>query len=163
MLSFKNRFLAQPARSSGHHAAFRACLAILALVPVLAWGQAHEKHEGNYVLRASTVSAEALPEPMRRAHGIPSGPGKAVLNVTVQRQLGSETRNVPARVEVTAQNLMGVTTSVDLRQVSANGMVSYLGVYDFLPREVLNFRIRAWPQGADSSIELSFTDRLGRR
>lgn len=163
MLSLENRFLTQRADSPAGRAASRANLAVLALAPVLAWGQAHEKHQGNYVLRASTVSAEALPESMRRQHDIPLGPGKAVLNVTVQRQLGSETRNVPARVDVTAHNPMGVPTSVVLRQVSANGMVSYLGVYDFLPREVLDFRIRAWPQGANPSIELSFTDRLGRQ
>ncbi|WP_157118916.1 DUF4426 domain-containing protein [Azohydromonas lata] len=161
MLSFEGRFLTQRAASPAGLATWRVSFAVLALAPLLAWGQAHEQHEGNYVLRASTVSAEALPEPMRRAHGIPSGSGKAVLNVTVQRLLGSQTLNVPARVEVTAQNLMGVTTSVDVRQVLTNGMVSYLGVYDFLPREVLEFRIRAWPQGTKSSIALSFTDRLG--
>lgn len=136
---------------------------MLALAPVLAWGQPHVKEDGAYLLRASTVSAQALPEEMRREHGIPLDPGKAVLNVTVQKKADGRTYNVPARLEVAAHNLMGVPTGVNVRSVTANGMVSYLGVYDFLPREVLNFRILAWPEGADSSIELTFTDRLGRQ
>jgi hypothetical protein len=120
------------------------------------------KEDGDYVLRASTVSAQVLPEAMRSKYGIPPGPGKGVLNVTVQRKLGGEVRNVPARIDVTAYDLMGIPTSVDLRQVWAQAMVSYLGIYDFLPREVLDFRILAWPQGSDASIELIFTDRLGQ-
>ena len=134
----------------------------LVWVPLLAWAQPHVKEDGDYILWASTVSAQALPEAMRNKYGIPPGPGKGMLNVTVQRKLGGEVRNVPARIDVPAHDLMGIPTSVDLQQVSAQAMVSYLGVYDFLPREVLDFRILAWPQGSDSSIELAFTDRLGR-
>lgn len=137
-------------------------MSALVWAPLLAWAQPHVKQDRDYILRGSTVSAQALPEAMRNKYGIPSGPGKGVLNVTVQRKLGGEVRNVPARIDVKAHDLMGILTSVDLQQVSTQVMVSYLGIYDFLPREVLTFRILAWPEGSNSSIELTFTDRLGR-
>ncbi|HZF78343.1 MAG TPA: hypothetical protein VEZ89_00995, partial [Rubrivivax sp.] len=48
-------------------------------------------------------------------------------------------------------------------QGGPNGMVSYMGSYRFLPREVLDFHITAQPEGRQQALTLKFRDRLGRR
>jgi len=136
------------------------CLAVAAL-PSKA--QPIVETSGNYVLRASTVSAANLPDAMRKKHGIPTASNTAVLNVTVQYTSDGVLRNIPARLEVRARNLLGVETGVDMRGVVANDMVSYMGSYRFLPREVLDFQITAYPEGVQRPITLQFRDRLGRR
>lgn len=128
-----------------------------------AFAQAHVHDAGLHVVRASTVSAANLPAAMLEQHAIPALPNVAVLNVTVQRRSGDALRNVPAEVEVTARNLGGIETSVQMREMVADGHVSYLGVYRFLPREVLDFRISARPKGEEQAVTLEFRDRLGRR
>ena len=102
---------------------------------------------------------------MLEEYGISSTGNTAVLNVTVQKQADGRPRNVPAQVQVQVQarNLLGVETSVDMRRVVANDHVSYLGVYSFLPRQVLDFEISAHPEGAAEPITLQFRDRLGQR
>jgi hypothetical protein len=144
------------------HVAAVATLA-LAAAPLPALAQAHAEEQGDHILRASTVGARNLPESMREKHDIPLGQNTAVLNVTVQRKADGMTRNVPARLEVEARNTLGAPTPLEMREVVANGMISYLGVYEFLAREVLDFRITAHPKGTEQSLTLEFRDRLGRR
>ncbi|MGE1125620.1 DUF4426 domain-containing protein, partial [Pseudomonas zeae] len=90
-------------------------------------------------------------------------PNTAVLNVTVQQRVDGTERNVPARLDVSARSLSGVQTTVEMREFVANDLVSYMGSYPFLPREVIDFRVTAYPQGTGEAITLSFRDRLGRR
>lgn len=142
----------------------RCALPALGLTASLsAPAQPHVHESGDHLLRASTVSAETLPPAMRKQHAIPLDPHTAVLNVTVQRQVDGTRRNVPAAVEVHARNLLGVQTPVPMRETVANGMVSYLGVYRFQPRQALDFRIAARPAGSDERLVLEFRDRLGWR
>lgn len=135
-------------------------LPLLAALTALA--QPSEVRQDGYVLRASTVAAQNLPQSMREAHGIPDDPRAAVLNVTVQQTDAGAPRNVAADVSVQARNLYGVTTDVQLRRVEAAGQVTYLGVYRFLPREVLDFVVVAQPVGAPNSLRLEFRDRLAK-
>ncbi|CAM5784016.1 DUF4426 domain-containing protein [Rhizobacter fulvus] len=140
--------------------ALAACLS--ATAPPAA-AQSHVKNSGDYRLRASTTSAANLPPAVREEHGIPTDPNTAVLNVTVQHQEGGAMRNVAARLEVQVHNLLGARSPVAMREVTANDRVSYMGTYRLLPREVLDFRVTAHPEGARRAITLQFRDRLGRR
>lgn len=144
-------------------AAATAVLACLSAAASTAAAQAHVQTSGAYVIRASTVSADNLPSAMREEYGIPTARNTAVLNVTVQRKTDGAMRNVPARLDVQTRTLLGVESGVDMRTVVANDFVSYLGTYHFLPREVLDFRITAHPEGSQQAITLEFRDRLGHR
>jgi len=144
-------------------AAATAVLVCLSVAAPPSKAQAHVETSGNYILRASTVSATNLPDAMRKKYGISTAPHTAVLNVTVRHASDGVLRNMPARVEVRARNLLGVETGVDMREVVADDMVTYMGSYSFLPREVLDFQITAYPEGAQRAITLQFRDRLGRR
>jgi hypothetical protein len=144
-------------------AATAALFLHLAVVAPRAAAQAHIQAAEDHILRASTVSASNLSDEMRNEYGIPLAANTAVLNVTVQRKTDGAPRNVPARLEVQARNLYGMETGVEMRKVVANGLVSYLGTYEFLPRETLDFRITAHPEGTQQSVTLEFRDRLGHR
>ncbi|MEO7335533.1 MAG: DUF4426 domain-containing protein [Caldimonas sp.] len=136
------------------------CTAIVLSPATQAQAQVHTASSGDYTLRASTVAAGNLPEAMRRLHGISTDPRTAVINVTVELKGSTAKSNVAADLKVEARNLYGIKTEVAMREVAANGQLSYLGVYDFLPREVLDFTVVAQPNGARSELRLQFRDRL---
>ena len=130
------------------------CLSFATAAP--AWAQAHEAKSGSYVLRASTVGSDMLSAETARRHGIQRSPLRGVLNVTVLKD-GSTVR---ADIEAVARNLTGRRRSVALTETTANGYVSYTGVYDFVHGEVLDFSIRAQPRGIDQRLNLTFRDRM---
>lgn len=135
----------------------------LTAAPLRAVAQEHVQQAGEFTVLASTVSAADLPDAMRKKYAIRKGRGTGVLNVTVQRKSDGVQRNVAAKVDVQARNLLGVETEVKLREIVANDQVSYLGVYRFPPSEVLDFRVIARPQGAPQPITLEFRHTLGER
>ena len=132
-------------------------VSILALAP--AWGQSHEARSGAYTLRGSTVASTMLSPESARQHGIERSPTRGVLNVTVMQ----DEQTVPARIEASASNLTGRSRPIALTQTSANGYVSYTGAYDFVHGEVLDFSIRAVPQGSTQTLRLQFRDRMWGR
>lgn len=144
-------------------AAGMGALLCIALMPSRSAAQPHTEAAGGYVLRASTVSTQNLPPRVLEQHGIPTDPHTAVLNVVVQHSEGNLSRHVRADVVAHARNLYGVKTDVDMREVMENGFVSYLGVYKFLPREVLDFHVTARPEASGQTLTLTFRDRLRRR
>ena len=153
-------------------AAATAVLWGLSVAATPSQAQSHVEASGNYVLRASTASTARLSDvsdvsdvsdAMHEEHGIRTASYTAVLNVTVLHASGGVLRNMPARVQVSARNMLGAEAGVDMREVAADNMVSYLGTYRLLPREVLDFQITAYPEGAHQAITLQFRDRLGWR
>lgn len=138
---------------SGFAAGFLS-VAMLAAGP--AWGQAHEVRAGDYTVRGSTVRSDMLAPVTAQAHGIERSATRGVLNVTVMKK----GKTVPATIEAEAHNLTTRPRPVPMTQTTANGYVSYTGVYDFVHGEVLDFRIRATPPGATQPVMLEFRDRM---
>ena len=137
-----------------------AVAALLSLGCTTAWAQAHEARSGSFVLRSSAVASQTFSASAAKAHGIKPAADRAVLNVLVERTDGGTRTNVPATVQASVTNLAGIRRNVEMRRVVGNGMVSYLGTFDFLPREVLDFRIVATPEGSAAPIELIYRDRM---
>lgn len=129
-------------------------LAMLAAGP--AWGQAYEVKAGDYTVRGSTVRSDMLAPVTAQAHDIERSPTRGVLNVTVMK----DGKTVPAQIEAVANSLTNRPRPVAMTQTTANGYVSYTGVYDFVHGEVLDFRIRAQPLGATQPLVLEFRDRM---
>ena len=139
----------------------RALIALAALLPALAFGQAHQVREGSYTLRSSTVASTLIDPRTAHAHGIEPASDRMVLNVLVQRDERGRHRNVSARVHATASNLAGMPRDIPMREARAdNGDISYVGSFTHAPREVLDFAIRAEPQGTDQALSLHFRDRM---
>lgn len=131
----------------------------LACMAAPSWSQVHEARAGDYALRSSTVSSTMISADVASKHGIVPSPTRGILNVTVTRAQ----QTVPARVEVVARNLTGHATEVGMAQTTANGYVSYTGAYDFVHGEVLDFTVRAKPQGSEEVLTLTFRDRMWGR
>ncbi|MBG6075798.1 DUF4426 domain-containing protein [Polaromonas sp. CG_9.11] len=141
-------------------------IAALALAACAASSQAqvHETRQGDHLLRSSTVASNRIDPATAAQHGIEPAASRAVLNVLVLRRGGAADTPVAAAVTASMQNLAGVRRDISLREVNENGRVSYVGSYDFLPREVIDFEITALPDGAPpgSMLKLSYRERMWR-
>lgn len=135
-----------------------ASLMMLATSP--AWPQAHARQFDAYTLRSSTAGTEDLPEETARKHGITRDPRLAVLNVTVSKKDKGLDKTVPAKVHAHARNLSGHRREIDMREITAEGRVSYMGTYQFVHGEVLDFTIAARPVDSDSTLTMTYRDRL---
>ena len=73
-------------------------------------------------------------------------------------------RPIPAQVQAEAWSLSGVRQEIAMREVREDGRVSYVGTYDFLPREVIDFLITATPldRPAAQPLALAYRDRMWR-
>lgn len=127
----------------------------LASAPALA--QQHQVAKHGYLLQASTTDTENISDDAARRFDIERGPGRAVINVTV---LDGEGRTVPAAVDVQAINLAGMKRSIRMTSTATDGWISYAGGYEYSSREVLDFVVRARPEGMADTIMLRFRDRL---
>jgi hypothetical protein len=134
-----------------------AVTAALALAAA-ASAQVHESVTADHVLRGNVVGSMALPEPQARQHGIPRDPEHAVLNVVVLRR-GTPTASVRARVEA---RLVGATSvrHLPMREVAANGGISYVGSFRFAPGTMVDVIVEARPAGTQRTLSLRFEDRL---
>lgn len=141
-------------------------IAALALATCAASSQAqvHEIRAGDHLLRSSTVASGHIDPATAERHGIEQAASRAVLNVLVLQRSGAADTPVAAAVTASMQNLAGVRQNISLREVNENGRVSYLGTYEFLPREVIDFEVTALPSGAQpgSLLKLNYRERMWR-
>ncbi len=136
---------------------------LLATAAFCAVAQVHEARRGELVLRSSTVASDRINPATASKHGIEPFPTRGVLNVTVLR--GRNGKTVPAEVAASSINLAGVRQDIEMREVRAGDRVSYVGSYDFLPREVIDFEITArplWPANS-RPLTLKYRDRMWAR
>jgi hypothetical protein len=141
-------------------------IAALALAACTTSSQAqmHETCHGDHLLRSSTVASDRIDSVTAARHGIEPAPSRAVLNVLVLKRSGAADTPVAAVVTASMQNLAGVRRDISLREVRENGRVTYLGSYEFLPREVIDFQITAVPDGMQpgTMLKLSYRERMWR-
>jgi hypothetical protein len=80
--------------------------------------------------------------------------------VVVLKEIDGAQWPIAASVSATRTTLAGVRRDVALREVQAQGRVSYVGSFDFVPREVLDFNITARVDPASPLLRLSFRERM---
>ena len=122
--------------------------------------QPHAVQHGAFTMRSSVVNSETIDEETAREHHITPGKHTAVLNVVVLRDIDGAQWPIAANVSATRTTLAGVRRDVALRQVEAQGRVSYVGSFDFVPREVLDFNVTARVDPASPLLRLSFRERM---
>ena len=139
----------------------RIAALLIATCVLAAAAQPQEVSRDGYTLRSSTILSTAVAPRTAREHGIEPSPSRGVLNVVVQREGQAASGNLPAEVTAIARNLAGMERDIPMREAQApNGWVSYVGTYEFAPREVLDFIVTARPQGSQTELSLKFRDRL---
>lgn len=127
------------------------------LTALSAQAQMHRTKVDGYILQASTTDTENIEDEAARRFGIERGPGRAVINVTV---LDPDGQTVPAAVAVQAINLAGMKRTVPMTSTAMQGWISYAGGYEYSPREVIDFVVRAHPEALGKTLTLRFRDRL---
>lgn len=134
--------------------------ALFASASAYGWCQAHATQNGPYELRASTVVSTNLAAEPAREHGIERDPNRGVLNVTLIRHDGKAQTTVQADVRAYARSLTGRRHDISLQETNADGYVSYIGTYDFVNSEVLDFTVSAMPPGKPENLTLTFRERM---
>lgn len=156
-----------PERSGLPLCAMRTVAALLLASAALgAQAQPHEARSDGWILRGSTVASDRIDSTAAKRHGIEPSSTRGVLNVVLlkPKSASSAEVTVPGKVTASMRNLAGVQLDIEMREVRVNGWITYMGTYEFLPREVIDFRIQAIPAGRSGPpITLRFRDRMWMR
>lgn len=102
-------------------------------------------------LRVNIAMARSISPATAQRYGIDQGLRNALVDVVVVRPSGGN-ETVPATVDVLASNLAGQASHVKMRAMSEAGRVSYLGVYQFAPGEVVDFDVVARPENSSETL-----------
>jgi len=124
----------------------------------------HVEEFDGYSLQGSLTPTDRLPDVMTQEHNIEPGPERLLFNALVyEKRSDGELEPVAADVNVVYENLAGHEIEVDMRQVEANGDVSYIGTLDASGQLVFRFIVEAQPEGSDETLQTEFEVQLPPR
>ena len=133
------------------------------LLAGVAQAQSHATESDRYVLRSTTVASEPIDAAAAQRHGVVPAPDRAVVNVVLLRRASVGAYiTVPARVAVSMRTASGFSSDIEMLEVRENGAISYLGSYQFLPRQMINFDISAAPteDAQQRPLKLDYRERM---
>lgn len=135
-----------------------ALLLLLAATALPAVAQ-QSREFGDYEVHYNTLNTNMLSPEIASVYGIQRAGTQAMLNVTVLRKDGREP--IEARVTATATNLTGQRRDIELRQISDQGAIYYIGQFRIHSEETLNFNVQVQPNGHDGApLELQFRQQF---
>ena len=124
----------------------------------------HVEEFGDYSLQASITPTDRLPDVMIEEHNIEPGPERLLFNAIIyDKRADGGLEPAAADVSVVYENLPGHEIEIDLRQVEANGDVSYIGTLDTSGQLVFRFVMQAQPEGSDEPMQTEFEVQLPPR
>ena len=146
---------------------FRSFLLLLATFllavtgPALAGGT---EDFGDYRIHYNAIATDELSPEIASAYNIVRSKNRAMLNVSVTRDIPGETgESVTAKVDVTASNLTGQVKDLRLREVNEKGdwpAVYYIGEVSVADGETLKFDIKVTPEGSDETFRITFQQQF---
>lgn len=84
-----------------------------------------------------------------------------MLNLLIlERQSDGRQATVPATVSARRDNLLDQSEAIEMRPITENGRVSYLGTFAFAPLRNFRFSISARPTGIEQPLAIEFEDRF---
>ena len=114
----------------------------------------NSKAVGNYIVHFNALSTQSLPPSVARAYAITRSKSKGLLNISVLKK-GGNFEGVEADVKATATNLTGQLRNIELRKITEQKAVYYIGVFPVRNQETLDFSVRIkTPDGAEGTIKL---------
>jgi hypothetical protein len=137
--------------------------AALLLLAGAAQAQSHSTESGSYLLRSTTVASEQIDAEAAQRHGVVPARDRAVVNVVLLRRDGAGAyTTVPARVTVSMHTMSSYSSNIEMSEVRENGGISYLGSYEFLPRQMINFEVLAAPteDAQQQPLTLDYRERM---
>ena len=134
-------------------------LLLLAAATALPAVAQQSQEYGDYEVHYNTLNTNMLSPEIASVYGIQRAGTQAMLNITVLHKENREA--VEARVTATATNLTGQRREIELRQISDQGAIYYIGQFRIHNEETLNFNVQVNPDGHDGApFELQFRQRF---
>ena len=136
-------------------------MAFLLLVAATALPAAAQQSQefGDYEVHYNTLNTNMLSPEIASVYGIQRAGTQAMLNITVLQK--AEREPVEARVTATATNLTGQRRDIELRQISDQGAIYYIGQFRIHNEETLNFNVQVKPDDHDGApFELQFRQKF---
>lgn len=107
---------------------------------------------GNYVIHYNALSTDLLDPQVAKAYGIKRSKNRGMLNVAVVRKDSATGKAVPASVSASATNLNGQLLNIDLRKVTDQNAIYYIGEFAVSNGETLDFTVSVKPEGGDERV-----------
>jgi hypothetical protein len=144
---------------------FKQMVLVAVAVGALTWvaGAAADSstRAGDYTVYHNAVTADSLNPAVAQANGILRSKTRGVLNVSViKAQAGTSGTPVKAQVEVAIVDAAGQKTPVPMREIEAQGAVSYLGQFPIANGQEILFDLRVQPVGVAPPIELRMSQEF---
>ncbi len=133
------------------------------LLGLLSFGAAAEQSVefGDYTIHYNAFPTTLLPADVARSYGITRSRSRALLNVTVLKEvLGTSSKPVEATVQTTAVNLSGQVKEIPMRKVEEENAIYYLGEFVVRNEETLRFTIEVTPEHAGPSRRIEFSQQF---
>ena len=113
---------------------------------------------GDHVVHFSAQTTDQLPREVAQAYQIQRSPDRAMLNVSVIRK--SDNASVKATVAVKTRNLTQQLKNIEMREISEQSAVYYIGETNVANRETLIFEVSVKPDGVDRSSSIRFQQKF---
>lgn len=109
---------------------------------------------GTHVVHFSAQTTDQLPREVAQAYQIQRSPERAMLNISVIRK--SDNAAVPADIAVRTRNLTEQLKNVELRKITEQDAIYYIGETRVANRETLIFELSVRPEGVERRSEIRF-------
>lgn len=101
----------------------------------------------NHVIYYNVFPTSTLPEAMARAYGITRSDTRIMLNITVQQRGEEGVQPATARIRAQAVNLNGQLRRFQMREITEEAAIYYIGTIGVSENETLDFEIEVAPEG----------------
>ncbi len=126
----------------------------------------HENYKdfGGYLLHVNALGTNQLPPEVAQSAGIVRSDNRGMLNVVILKKLeASEDQPWAGAVKVAAANLAGQFRSIDMRKVTEQDAIYYIGEFAVSNQETLVFDIDVVPENETRRLAVRFTKQFYTR
>ncbi len=126
----------------------------------------HENYKdfGDFLLHVNALGTNQLPPEVAQSAGIVRSDNRGMLNVVILKKLEArEDQPWAGAVEVAAANLAGQFRSIDMRKVTEQDAIYYIGEFAVSNQETLVFDIDVVPEDETRRLAVRFTKQFYTR
>jgi hypothetical protein len=137
-------------------------LAILMLLPLCQQASAQQSQDfGDYVVHYNALNTNLITPQVAQSYGIRRSSSRALLNITVLRKvMNNPGTPVQAKVTASGRNLTGQVREVEIREISDQDAVYYIGELTVRNMETFDFTVIVAPEDSDQSLEVKFRQQF---
>ena len=123
-------------------------------VPEAQPAEASDADIGTHVVHFSAQTTDQLSREVAQAYQIQRSPERAMLNISVIRK--PDNTPVAADISVRTRNLTQQLKNVELRPITEQNAIYYIGETKVANRETLIFELSVRPEGVDRTSQIRF-------